>query len=502
MENCYTGRRKITIPVSKEKFDENPLKYVDHYLTNCLSINEKNYNECQRLKNIYKGKQSIFQKTRLNNDTINNNKVVVNHHFRQVEFKKGFTVGNPIDYSLSSDTTNSDELSYLKKYFKDQCKAEKDIDKYEDLYTCGMAVQFIVPRKTDFDVENEAPYELYNVDLGSGFVVYSNDVSKTPLFNVYIDQEIDDKWNTVKVYSVYLINPSDNYCYLFKYNSDKKRVPFSVKGIKFEADKGKKQPYKFLPLVEYSLNKNRVGVVELVISIGEALNVLQSNQMDDVVDFVNAYIVFENVDPVYILENIDKFKEKRTLAVKTTTPQSPAKVNILKQTLSHTEINSFFEIMLREMYDIPAVPQTSGNVTSGGDTGEARILGNGWESAQNQAKVDTLYVSQYERELLRKIIIVCKEKDTCPINDLSVNDIEIKYAINMSNNILTKTQALQNLDTMGMPKEESLQIVGITSDTHGLAEKWQESVDKAAEKEAEKETQNNNNDNNNVNIEE
>lgn len=481
MQECFTGRKKIIIPISKEQFNKNPLKYVDHYLTNCLTTNNENKVEFDMLKQIYKGKQAIFEKTRLNGDEKNNNKIVINHHFRQVEFKKGFTVGNPIDYSFNIETDNNDELTYLKKYLKDVCKSEKDIDKYEDLYVCGMAEQFIIPRRTDFDVENESPFELYNVELGEAFVVYSNDVSKEPLFNVYINTEVDANWRKTNTYSIYLINPKDNYCYLYKYNSKKQRISFdNGKGEKVAS---KKEPFKFLPIIEYSLNKNRVGVVELVISIGEALNVLQSNQLDDVVDFVNSYIVFENVDPQFILDHIKEYREKRTLAVKTTNPQAPAKVSILKESLSHSEINDYFELLLRQMYDIPAVPQTSGNVSSGGDTGEARILGNGWESAQNQAKVDTLYVSQYERELLKKMLKTCHEKEDCPIQSLNANDIEIKYAINMSNNILTKTQALQNLNDMGLPKEESLQIVGITSDTHGLAKKWKTEIEEAKQEE-------------------
>ena len=139
--------------------------------------------------------------------------------------------------------------------------------------------------------------------------------------------------------------------------------------------------------------------------------------------------------------------------------------------MQHTEINAFFELLVQEMYDIVACPKTSGGVTSGGDTGQARILGNGWESAQNQATVDISYVLQYEYELLKKIISVCKE-NASKIENIFASDIDIKFSINMSNNILTKTQALQNLYTMHIPYEESLDIVNITSDTHGLAQKW------------------------------
>ena len=98
MERYYTGRKRITIPVSKKVFDTNPVMYIEHYLKQCVSTNTTNKQEADNLKNKYKGLQDIWSKVRLNKDMENNNQVEVNHIFRQVEFKKGFMVGNPIAY--------------------------------------------------------------------------------------------------------------------------------------------------------------------------------------------------------------------------------------------------------------------------------------------------------------------------------------------------------------------------------------------------------------------
>ena len=468
MKKYYTGRKKITIPVSRKNFDTDPVRYIKHYLASVISQNSVNKEEAEELKNIYKGVQSIWNKIRLNTDERNNNQIEINHIFRQVEFKKGFMVGNPIDYSLGVSGKNTDDLTYLQKYFKDSAKASKDIDKYEDLYVCGISEQFIVPKTYDFDEEGEAPFELYNIEIGNAFKVFSNDTTKSPLFDVVISEIVDVNFRKKKQYEVYFTNTNDNYTYyiLFETPDVLSQTP-TVKGEPI------KQPYKYLPLVESELNKNRMGIVELVISIQDGLNAIHSNQVDDIIDFVNAYLVFENQQMGKDWEQkVKTFRKNRAISIKSSNPQLPAKVSLLKQTLQHTEINSFYELLKKEMYDIVAVPQSSGNVTSGGDTGEARILGNGWESSQNQAKVDITYALQFEYDLLKKVISACKEKGVTTIGDIYASDIEIKYSINMSNNILTKTQALQNLYTMHVPYEEALGIVGITSDNHGLAEKW------------------------------
>ena len=106
--------------------------------------------------------QDIWNKTRLNKNNDNNNRIEVNHIYRQVEFKKGFMVGNPIDYSLAVSDKYTNAITYLQKYFKDQYKASKDIEKYEDLYVCGISEQFIIPKTYGFNEEGEAPFELYN----------------------------------------------------------------------------------------------------------------------------------------------------------------------------------------------------------------------------------------------------------------------------------------------------------------------------------------------------
>lgn len=462
MVRRFNGRKKIMIPVSKEKFYANPSKYIEYYLGRCISTNNQNKKDYKILNDYYCGIQDILKKNRLNGDADNNNILLANHIFRQIEFKKGFMVGNPISYSLAVSDKSTEDLTLLQRYLKDSDKSSKDIDKYENLYIGGMAVQFIVPRTTDYDKKNEAPFELYNMEIGDAFKVYSSDTEKAPLFDVVISEAVDDDFKTKKVYDVYFVIPDENdgYCVSITYD-DKYKATAAAE----------KEPYKYLPLIEYSLNKNRLGIVELIMLIQDGVNMILSNQVDDIVEFVNSYLVFENQDLGKDWESkVKKFRKNRAILLRTKNPQLPAKLNLLKQAMQNGEINVAVNLFIDMMYDITACPKTSGGVTSGGDTGQARILGNGWESAQNQAQVDISYVLQYERELLRKILFVCKEVNT--LQEIYVSDIDIKYSINMSNNILTKTQALSNLYTMHIPYEDALNITGVTNDSHGLAEKW------------------------------
>ena len=94
MRRRLCGRKKISIPVSYKDFSKDPEKYIDHYLSTCVSNNYQNQKDYEILNRYYTGVQKILEKVRLNGATDNNNKLVANHIYRQVEFKKGFMVFN------------------------------------------------------------------------------------------------------------------------------------------------------------------------------------------------------------------------------------------------------------------------------------------------------------------------------------------------------------------------------------------------------------------------
>jgi len=141
------------------------------------------------------------------------------------------------------------------------------------------------------------------------------------------------------------------------------------------------------------------------------------------------------------------------------------------------------------MYDTVGVPLSSGNVTSGGDTGQARLLGNGWENAYTIILKDIRSLIRADKKLLKKMLAICKfSPKTKDIIQLNESEIEIKYNINRSDNLLVKTQSLQNLRDVNMPLETSLQMVGIVSDPHSVATEWQREIET---KKTEQEKENN-----------
>lgn len=465
------GREKVIIPISKEDFLEDIVGSLKDHLGHALALHRKNADECAYLHKQYLGDHDIIsEKVRYDSSLINN--IDVENHFnKQVNFKKGFMYGNPIEYTITNEKKiNTDDLTYLNSYFTDCSKASLDIDKCQDLFEFGIAYQRLVPKRTEvLDIESEAPFELVNMPVATTCLVYSNDIPNEKLFGLVICQEMNKVTKHLEtVYQVYLPYR--------KINLDSR----------YDIIKDIKQPYGYIPIIEFCLNKDRMGIIELVLEKGNTINKINSSQLDDIEENVNAFMaLFNQKTDDDFLEKFREFKKEKVIILNTNNPQTPADIKMLSSELDQESSNVFYERNLKAMYDIVAVPQASGNVTSGGDTGQARLLGNGWESAQNQAQVDQTYLEKYERELLRNIIWICKNTANCPVNEISVSDIAIKFNINMSNNLLVKAESLKMLDEIKFPEKTALTICGVTKDVDGVGKAWKENKELVKKQEEE-----------------
>ena len=482
------GRKKVIIPISKKDFYSNIVANLKEHLGKALTIHKQNVEDCKYLHDQYLGDQDIlYEKVRYDNSLINN-KDVENHHFKQVKFKMGFMYGNPIEYTIiNEDKINSDDMTYLNAYLIDSNKSSLDIEKAQDLYEFGIAYQRLIPKRTEIeDITSEAPFELVNMPIESTCVVYSNEIPNEALFGLVISEKYNSKKRKSEIiYQVFLPN---------------KKIDLDSK---YNLIEEKAQPYNYIPIKEFCLNKDRIGIIEIVLHKGNIINKTNSSQMDDLEENVNAFMaLFNQKTEDDFLETFREFKKEKVIILNTNNPQTPADIKMLSTELDQENSNVFYERNLKAMYDIVAVPQASGNVTSGGDTGQARLLGNGWESAQNQGQLDQTYLEKYERELLRDIIWICKNTANCPLNEISVSDVAIKFNMNMSNNLLIKTESLKMLDDIKFPEKTALTICGITKDVDGVGKAWKENKEIVKKEEQELQNQKNSVITNNENVNE
>lgn len=468
------GRIDIIINCSEEEFNLNPeqviLDNLDYIITK-HNLNCKDYNY---LDKYFRGEQDIFCKHRPNGDDKINNIHVTNYAWQFVSFKKGYYVGKPIKY-VDLNTETDDDIKYFNIYNRYVNKASKDLVKYENMLISGVAYSMIIPSRNDYDTEKTSPYEYYVLDNRDVCVVKSNDSIHTPLFAVCFSRKNPNSYvNSYSSYTIYY----GNYC------------------MKLDSSKIKLGESEYVccgnPITEFQLNPQRMGVFEPVINALNSLNNIRSNQLDFLEEIINTYLTFENVDTKEILKHIDEFRAKRILAVSTVDPNTPAKIGSVKLDGDTSTTNNTYDSIEQRQYDIVGVPMAVSS-TGQGVSGEAQVYGGGWESAQTIANVDTIYVTEYERQELVKFLTISGEALNSKTKNLNPYNIDIKYTINKSNNMLVKSQTFKYLRDLHVPFEQAFEMSEITDDPYTMAKVSEENrlreLSEEIELEVEKEKQ-------------
>lgn len=499
----FRGIKRIEIPKQDIDFmDEEDSKLtIRKYLPTILPIHQKNAEKEQYLYNYMLGLQDIIDKKRLyDKDAENNNRQVENHAFRQVDFKVGFLTGEKREYTHKADS-NSDDLIYLDRYFTDCGFYAKDKELKTWIYATGIGVTHCEPRtdiiingKVDsisgrqemryatkeegFDINFQSPFNFATLDPTENFIVYSSSRNKEPLFCISIvSVDVSDEDALVpNIQKEIYIETRYHY---FKIQSDSAFATFLS-----ELETEKTKILHYLPMVEHSTNRSRLGLIELNKDLFDAINTLKSSTSDMVVDGANVILVFKNTQ--ITAEQVKEMKKAGAILISDQPDgraNSVADLDTIKLEIPLEGLITYTEATLSQAYDIAGVPLASGSVTSGGDTGQARLLGGGWNNAYIIINNNITSLLEYDYEVLKLILLFCRQVPNCPLNELYASQIDIKYRINQNDNLLVKAQSIAQLYNVNMPKQYILKASGLFNDITTVAKEWEEYDTKAQEAE-------------------
>lgn len=470
----FFGRRKLLSSYTKSEINE---KILEEILPQVLREHEVNADEIDYLYNYYKGKQPILDKTKTVRPEINN-VTLENHAFEIVEFKKSYVYGEPIQYVQKGEKDGEEinpEISLLNKFMESEDKASLDKELAEWQYICGTAYRWVEADKKKF--EDEAPFEMSVPDPRRTFVVYNSGIKEYPLFSGYIsyftknimtDDQIPKvvNYRTVTIYT-------DKFKYVF--SEEKEHDKFKVMPQALPISKNMVTAYPLeiegQRIIEYPLNNSRLGLIELVMSDLEAINKIKSADLDGIDQFIQSLLVFVNqqID----LPTFKKLVANGAIQVSSNDPNKPADVKLLTNQLTHTETKVVSDDRYESLLSIVGIPRLN-HKASGGDTGQARLLGEGWTMADERAKQDELSFKKSERKTLKLVINICKFKTKGKkekIETLKLSDIDIKFTRNKSDNLLVKTQGLMNMQSAQVPPEVAFVTCGLFSDPNDVYQK-------------------------------
>ena len=442
-----TGRREIFTDV-KEITKQN----ISKVLADAFEIHNKNVVEIKYLQEYERGKQPILDRIKEVRPEINN-KIVENHAAEITAFKVGYVFGSPItfvqrasvDANGKNGETDDKKLAILNEMMFEEGKAAQDQILGKDISVCGVGYRIVLPKKVK---EGMSAFSILRLNPTNAFVVKFNDIYKKSALGVSYVQLKDDSYR-VGAYS------------------DKEY--FELEGRDFSSLKviGVKSNRVGIPIIEYKNDDERMGCFERVISLLDALNEATSDRLNGLAQFIQSILWMNNCE--IDSEQIKELKDKGGILTKSE-PGNPASIEYLNSALDQAQTQTLIDYLYEQVLQIAGVPGRE--QSTGGNTGQAIMLSNGWQIAETHARGVEQTFTQSEREMLKVILKILSLTETSEVADLKLSDIDIKFSRNRTDSLLVKTQGLMNQLQAGIHPLIAITNCGLYSDPQGV---WNDS---------------------------
>ena len=453
------GRKTIYANYTEEQLlsgsqKDRDAKVLD-ILENSVDLFNINRDEIRYLQNYLYGDQDIKNKVKLTRTDINN-KGVENWAWAFQDWKKAFLLGKPIQYAPLDDIANQ-EITILNKYNVFEEKDQLDQDIYEDIFTVGRGYRYVNYSKVEND--DEAPFDLLNLDVLNTEVVYSSSIKHEQLLAFV---------RTSKKYIVQEINPDTNQKepqvkYYNEYSVYTRNMLYSINDKDgYKITNRKPIIHDTHLITEYYFNRRRMSFLEICKDIFDDINYIENLDKDDIESFVNSIMVFTNAEVTK--EGMDAIKQYGAVSIKST-DQKKASVELLQSRLKSLDSQIYYLRKLNALHSILSVPQaTNSGEISNAETGKALLTGQGFTSASVRVENEEKAFKKCDRNVLKVILKICKKASDSEIKNLKVSDIDIKFSRDLSDNLLVKTQALLNLTQAQIPPQIRNAVIGLFSD--------------------------------------
>lgn len=420
---AYTNKKQIT--------PEN----VADVVGKAMVIHMRNAAETEYLYGYYRGRQDIRLKEKVVRPEINN-KVMVNRANEIVTFKTAYLLGEPVQYvSNGGDDAVSAKVNRLNEFMRSESKDTKDKEIADWMHICGVGVRMVLPDEEG--EEDGSPVCIYTLDPRDAFVIYYSGVGHKPLAGVLRQWDEDGKhYQCVYTREWY----------------------FEIAGGEIKKQEARTIPY--IPIIEYPNNDARMGAFEVVLPLLNAINTVESNRVDSIQDFVNAFDVFQNCD-IDDGQYSELASGGKAVKIKGQAGME-AKVYRIASELNQTNTQTLVDDLYDTALTICGMPNRNGG-SSTSDTGTAVIYRDGFAEAESRAKDTEKTFIRSEREFLRVVLYICR--NTADL-DLQLSDIKPEFTRKNLSNVQSKVQVLcEMLNNSKIHPKLAFQTCGVFGDS-------------------------------------
>lgn len=358
-----------------------------------------------KLQKYYEGKHDILDHT--SRDGQPNNKIVNPYPKYITDMLVGYFVGQPISYTSKEEDGLLEDLQAIFDYSDEQ---EENLELAKICSIKGKAYELLYR-------DEDARIRFNEFGPDQMFVIYDMTISPSIKFAIrYYDVgEGNDKITYAEVYD-------KEVCTLYK----GKDSDLSLEQIT-------PHTFKDVPVVEYVNNKEEQGDFEQVITLIDAYNKAQSNTLNDMDQFTDAYLILVNMAGTDS-ERIDDLKRNRVMLL-----DDDGDAKWLIKEINDAWVENYKDRVRRDIHKFSYTPdmqdESFGNNLSGVSI-RYKIL------AMEQIRSNK--ERKFKKGLQRRIELICNSLSLEKDIDLFTS-INIKFANTLPQNIYELSQTIKNL---------------------------------------------------------
>lgn len=418
-----------------------------------------NRNQMDYLFKYERGMQPILDRTKQIRPDICN--IVIENHASEItDFTVGYQAGNPINLvarSTNAELKHSDSrIVKVNEMLAEESKQAKDIELFRNFHICGVGYLMVLPKD---EPTGQSPFDLLVLDPRNTFIVYSNDAYERPMLAVTYSV-LENGTKRVTAYS-------NDYVYDFGFGVDGTAGNFIVVP----------NVLRTIPIIEFAANSDYAGCFEKAIPLMDAINEINSNRVDDIEQFVQSILWLHNAE----LSDDAKAELKSgggLLQTRSVGNGQDAKVVYLTQTLNQNETQTYVNYLYEQILQICGVP--SRERASGGNTGSAMYLSNGYEQAESRAKAMESMYSRSMLKVVELILRICRLSDSvdADVKELETRHIDVEFSRDRTYDLASRTNALATLINTGIEPLHAMRTVDLFNDVETVYHDSAERIDK------------------------
>jgi SPP1 family phage portal protein len=447
----FTGRAEIY--TGEEELNEATIPEI---LNKAYSLHLNNAKEIRYLLDYYKGSQDILRREKSDIRADIKHNTVINYALYVVRESVGYFFSQPLQYTLRN-IKKQDEFDEFKLLSSSEEKASKDIQVAEHASICGRGYMMPIS-DTESGDNDEAPYEYLVLDPENTFVIREAKLTHKILIGVsyYKDVIIDEKTNQEVPVTIFDVR-TKYHRYLYKTTGQTISQQDIVSGFP------KVINLPICPIVEYRNNQFMLGDFEVVIGILNSINLLETNSLEDVDAFVQAFLVFLNVDFGEDKdETLAQIKKDKAFCLRDSSTSQRADAKFISNQLNAEGTKNLRDSLLEHLMRITAIPERFGS-PGGSPTGQGVRLGYGYPSQENASKPKDAAWYEAERDMIKLILDILHKRGL--VLDLKSRDITPVINRTLFENAQSRAQVAQLLVAMKLiSPDTALRIAKIETD--------------------------------------